>query len=167
MNHGDLFRAARNAGLSIDFLTKWMRDDPKAAEEITEAQRVGYMGLESVLIDRAVHGVEKGVYYKGEVVGYETQYSDSLLIKALEARVPAYKKGEAGAGGVQVNVQVNNMPRAETYDEWLNMKQRTLEDRASEAKALPAPGPRVPEVLTGDYVVKDTRPLNGLEGLGI
>lgn len=161
-NCGDVHSAARVCGVSPDFLFKWMRDDKVAAEQIEEAKRVGYLMIESAMIDRAVHGIDKAVYYKGAVVGYDKQYSDSLLVKLAEARLPEFKKGEGG-GGVQVNVQVNNMPRANNFDEWLAMKQRTLTDRAKEQAALPAPT-QVPEILQGVYVVRAENPL---EGLGI
>lgn len=158
---GDLHASARRAGVSIDFVTNWIKDDQDAARDIEEAQRVGYMALESAAIQRGVHGVEKAVYYKGEVVGYDTQYSDALLGKLLEARVPAYKKGEAAQTQFNGPTQINIMPRAENFDQWLEMKKATLADRAE--KALPAP--KVPEVLQGDYIDVTPRPLAALEGL--
>lgn len=151
-NYGDMFKVAKTVGLSVDFINKWMRDDKEALEQIEEAQRVGRMGLASVLIDRAVNGVEEDVYYKGEVVGTKVNRSDTLLVKAVEAYNPEFKKGSDSNGGVQVNVQVNNMPRANNFAEWLDMKARTLQDRADE-KAGILPAPTVPEALQGVYVV--------------
>lgn len=159
-NCGDVHAAARVCGVSPDFLFKWMKDDKTAAEQIEEAKRVGYLMIESAFINRGVRGVDKAVYYKGEIVGYEKQYSDSLLVKLAETRLPDFKKDREGSG-VQVNVQVNNMPRAQTYDEWLNMKQRTLSDREKENAALPAPS-KVPDILQGTYTVRETTPLEGL-----
>lgn len=158
---GDLHVSARRAGVSIDFLTKWMRDDKAAAEEVEEAQRVGWMALESAAIERAVHGVEKGVWFKGEKVGVELQYSDALLVKLMEARIPAYNKKEAG-NTFNGPTQINIMPRANNFEEWLGMKKLTLEER--DKAALPAP--KVPEILQGDYVeVTEDRPLAALKGL--
>lgn len=37
---------------------------------------------------RAHEGVKKAVYYKGKVVGYETEFSDSLMITMLKATDP-------------------------------------------------------------------------------
>lgn len=37
---------------------------------------------------RAVDGVEKGVYYKGDRIATEHEYSDTLLIFMLKARAP-------------------------------------------------------------------------------
>lgn len=149
-NCGDLHEAARFAGMSPHFLFAWMKDDREASKLIEEAQRVGWMGLEAAAIQRGVHGIEKAVYYKGEVVGYETQYSDSLLSKLLEARVPAYKKGEDSRNVFNGPTQINMMPRAENFDQWLDMKTRTLSDRAADVKAIE--GPKIPEILQGDYV---------------
>jgi len=42
--------------------------------------------LEEAAFQRAVRGVEKDVYFKGQVVGKETQYSDSLLALMLTNR---------------------------------------------------------------------------------
>lgn len=41
--------------------------------------------LEGELFRRAVHGVKKGIYYQGEVVGYEMVKSDKLLEVAVKA----------------------------------------------------------------------------------
>ena len=160
--YGDLHGSARRAGVSVDFVTNWMRDDREAAEQIEEAQRVGYMGLESAAIQRAVHGTEKGVYYKGEKIDTEIQYSDSLLVKLLEARVPAFNKKADAGNTFNGPTQINIMPRADNYEEWLAMKKVTLADREAQ-KALPAP--KVPEILQGDFVDVTDKPLAGLRGL--
>lgn len=168
-NMGDLHAAARGVGLSPHFISTWMRDDEVAAKDIAEAQRVGWMGLESEAIRRGVLGVEEDVYYKGEVVGQKVAYSDGLLTKMLEARVPAFKKGEQGSSTFNGPTQINIMPRAANYDEWLAMKKTTLEER--EQAALPPPSAQVPEILQGDYVEFEEEavcvqgPLQALAGL--
>lgn len=167
---GDFHASCRAAGLSVDFVCGWIKDDTVAAQAIEEAQRVGYMGLESVAIKRAVHGVEKAVYYKGEVVGYDTNYSDGLLVKVMETRIPAYKKGEAGNNTFNGPTQINIMPRAENFDQWLEMKNATLKQRAADKLALSAPT-KVPEILQGDYVhvtdaqLAEVAPLASLRGM--
>lgn len=154
-NCGDLHDAARVSGISPAALFSWMKDDPEAAKKVEEAQRVGWLGLESAAIRRGVQGVEKAVYYKGQVVGTETQYSDSLLAKLMEARIPAYKKGES-ANTFNGPTQINIMPRAETMEEWLAMKQATL--TRDDPKPLPAP------VQDAEYteVPNDMEALRGL-----
>lgn len=173
-NYGDLFKACRLAGVSADFCSNWMRDDKVFREGVEEAQRVGRMGLVSVAVERATIGAPKGVYHKGVLVGTEYTPSDGLLTKLMEAYVPEFKKGEGANNQFNGPTQINIMPRAETYDQWLKMRDTTLERRAQ--AALPAP--TVPLVLQGDYVdVSDAakgayalmappeRPLAKLEGL--
>lgn len=154
-NCGDQYEACREVGVSLVFLDQWARDDKKVAERVTEAARVGNMGLVSAAIKRAVHGVEEDVYYKGVVVGAKTSYSDTLLTTLLKAKVPDFHK-DAEGGGVQVNVQIANvMPRAETYEQWLDMKQRTvsgaraLEDRRASDEAIDVVFADVPEREAG------------------
>ncbi len=167
-NCGDLHDAARAAGMSPAMLTKWMQDDEVAAKEITNAQQVGWLGIESALIQRAIHGVEKGVYYKGERVDSETQYSDALLVKLAEARLPAYSKRE-GAGNMFLGpTQINIMPRADSYEGWLEMKNATLRERDKEAqdalnsKMLPAPANE--QILEAEFTDLE-RPLAALADL--
>lgn len=125
-NCGDQYEACREVGVSLIFLDQWCADDKTVAERITEAARVGNMGLVSAAIKRAVHGVEEDVYYKGLPVGTKINYSDSLLTTLLKAKVPDFHK-DAEGGGTTVNVQIANvMPRADNYEQWLEMKTRTL-----------------------------------------
>jgi hypothetical protein len=152
------------------FLQQWMKDDKDVHAQITEAERVGALSLQSEAIRRAVHGVEKGVYFKGERVDTEIQYSDGLLTTLLKGRLPetfgadaAENRGNTFNGPTQINI----MPRANSYDEWLAMKDATLtrrdkldaEDAA--AKALPAP----PVTLEAEAAYRIMA--NPLEGLGL
>lgn len=132
-NCGDTLAACKTVGVSLIFLNQWRKDDPKVNETCLEAERVGTQGLVSAAIQRAVHGIEKDVYYNGRVVGQEVAYSDSLLNTLLKAKVPEFAK-DAENRAVQVNVNVANiMPRAANYADWLAMKDQTI------SRALPAP----------------------------
>ena len=132
-NCGDDLAAAVAVGVSLIFVNTWRKDDPKVDTRLTEAARVGTQGLVSAAIQRAVHGVEEDVYYKGEVVGQKTNYSDGLLQTLLKAKVPEFAKDAEGSGPT-VNVNIANiMPRAANYEQWLAMKSQTLN------RALPAP----------------------------
>lgn len=150
-NCGDELAAAKAVGVSLMFVNQWAKDDKIVADRLKEAALVGNQGLVSAAIQRAVHGVEKGIYYKGEKVDTELQYSDGLLQTLLKAKVPEFAKDGEGSG-VQVNVNVANlMPRATDYNQWLLMKQQTLS------------GPTVPEepVLEAGYV--DITPFAGID----
>lgn len=138
VNYGDLHAAARTCGVSPSFLFQWMKDDAEVLKAVEEAQRVGYAGLESAAINRGVHGVDKAVYYKGQVAGYEKQYSDMLLVKLMEARLPEYSKKQDAGNTFNGPTQINIMPRANNYEEWLAMKDATLKP-----KALPAPAEQI------------------------
>lgn len=132
-NCGDTLAACKAVGVSLLFVNQWRKDDKAVNETLTEAERVGTQGLVSAAIQRGVHGVEEDVWYKGEIVGSKTNYSDSLLTTLLKAKVPEFAKESEGAG-VQVNVNVANiMPRASNYADWLAMKDQTIN------RALPAP----------------------------
>lgn len=155
---GDMYASCRGAGLSVQFVTQWRKDDSEVDEKLTEAQRVGYMALESAAIKRAVEGYEKKIFYKGVHVDDDVVYSDGLLVKLMEANLPKFAKGESG-NTYNGPVQINNMPRAETYEEWLSMKDLTLERRAAKDKpALAAPSQTIEAEFTE---------VNRLEGLGI
>ncbi len=148
INYGDFHAACRQNGLSTDFVTKWMKDDKVAAEQITEARRLGFMSLEGVAIDRAVHGHEKSIYHKGEVVGVERTPSDSLLVKIMEARIPEYSKRDTGGNVFNAPVQFNVI-RATSYEEWLGMK----EVQAAADKKDPALNAPTPQILEGVFTI--------------
>lgn len=162
VNCGDLHQAARSVGMSPNAILKWVKDDPIAAEQIEEAQRVGWLGLESEAIRRGHHGVDEDVWFKGEKVGTKRTYSDGLLVKVMEARIPEYSKKGAETNVYNAPVQINNMPRADNYEQWLEMK------KATDLSALPAPAPKepIPEILQGEFIeVDEDRPLAHLKGL--
>jgi hypothetical protein len=161
VNCGDIHEAARWIGVSPNFVHTWIKDDKVAADRLRESQRIGYGGLESEAIRRAVRGVEKDIYYKGEVVGHEQVYSDGLLGKLLEARVPEYSKKDNMIGTFNGPTQINIMPRAENYEEWLAMRDQTL----NRGKALPPPDIKLPEILQGEYV--EVPDMSALQGLGL
>lgn len=155
-NCGDLHEAARYCGVSPAFVHSWMKDDEQAAKALNEAKQVGYGAIESELIRRAVKGVEEDVYYKGAVVGYKTVFSDGLLSKLVEAKLPEFSKKEGSGASFYGPTQINVMPRAENYEQWLSMRDATL-NRGQEA--LPPP-------VEAEYVeINDDRPLKDLAHL--
>ena len=81
---------------SEDFAAQWR----EALEEGTDL-------LEAEARRRAVTGVDKPVFYKGEVVGSITKYSDRLLMFLLRAHDPKFRDGgkvkQTGATDVGVD----------------------------------------------------------------
>jgi hypothetical protein len=125
-NCGDILEACQSVGVSLIFVNQWRKDDKEVHDQLTESEQVGTQGLLSAALQRGVRGIEEDVYYKGEVVGQKKVYSDGLLQSLLKAKVPEFAKDGEGAG-VSVHVNIANvMPRANNYQEWLEMKQNTL-----------------------------------------
>lgn len=75
---GNVTRAARAIQIERSTAYKHKRKDPRFAEAWGDAENAALDTLEAALRDRALNGVEKGIYHKGELVDYETQYSDGL-----------------------------------------------------------------------------------------
>lgn len=161
-NCGDLFAACRTVGVSLVFVRTWMKDDKDVAAALVEAERVGAMQIQSEAIRRAVHGYEKGVYFKGCLVDTETVYSDGLMQTLLKGKLPEIYAKDADGGGNVFNgpTQINVMPRADNYEEWLNMRSATLAAR-DKTDALPAPGDQVIDLEAIPV------PENAFAGLGL
>lgn len=156
-NCGDMFEACKACGVSLMFVQQWRKDDADVDAALAEAAAVGALQIESVALQRALRGHEEDVYYQGDVVGSKIVHHDGLLQAIMKAKLPEYGKDAEGArqtfnGPTQINI----MPRAENYQQWLQMKDATMRH------ALPAPE-RGDEVLEGEFVsIPDASPLAGL-----
>jgi predicted DNA-binding protein YlxM (UPF0122 family) len=62
--------------------------DPEFARQWEDAYESGTDLFEDEVKRRALDGIEKPVFYKGEVVGHIREYSDSLMAIVLKARRP-------------------------------------------------------------------------------
>lgn len=131
--HGDIITAARNLQVSPIDVQQWMASDPEVHQTLENARRLGWAALESEAIRRAT-GYEEEVWYQGVMVGTTTKYSDSLLQTLLKARVSGHKEDSSA---MRAMVQVNIMPRADNYEEWI--AQRQVELNRHEHTALPSP----------------------------
>jgi hypothetical protein len=106
-NSGSMLKAREASGLSAPQLKRWLADaDTDFALQIEQARDDFVSILETEAFRRAVEGVEKAIYHKGELVAHETVYSDTLLVKLLEGNSPKYsKKVEvAHTGGFSVEI---------------------------------------------------------------
>lgn len=84
-----------------DFARQWDEALLIAADDI----------LEPELMRRAVEGIDKPVYYKGEHVATDVQYSDQLLMFALKAAKPdKYRDNVKVEGSIEGNFGVAVMP---------------------------------------------------------
>jgi len=125
--HGDMSRAAGELGVSVASIHFWMEEDERSAARIRLAQSIGWSRLENAAYERAVVGVEEDVWFQGQVVGQKRVYSDSLLSQMLKARNHAYRAEESTGPKVMVNI----MPRANSYEEWVQLRTETLKQIAA------------------------------------
>lgn len=80
--------AATKATLNRRTLYRYKDKHQEFSDEWDNAVDEGTDMLEDILRERVVKGVERPVYYKGEVVGGVAEYSDTLLIFLLKGRRP-------------------------------------------------------------------------------
>jgi len=67
----------------------------------------GYAELvDAAVHDRAINGVSRGVYYKGERIATERHYSDQLLILLAKATNPKYREHLSVDANVKAGVLV-------------------------------------------------------------
>lgn len=87
--NGKVNDATFAAGYSdSSFLYKCRKSDPEFAKAWDEAKEEAMDLLEDEAFRRAHDGVEDPQFYKGEVAGYKTKYSDSLIMFLLRAGRP-------------------------------------------------------------------------------
>lgn len=104
-------RARSHARVSKALVDRRYQQDVEFQEAVSDAMDKWADTLEEEAFRRAVTGTEKGVYYQGELVANEKQYSDTLLGKMLEAhRKERYGKevkvtGNGPGGALTVNVR--------------------------------------------------------------
>ncbi len=85
---GRVVQAARWAKLSRNAHYNWMSEDPTYPARFKSAELRAARTLEDEAVRRAHEGLRKAVRYKGKVVGYETEYSDTLMVQLLRATNP-------------------------------------------------------------------------------
>ena len=107
---GQVCKAARWCKLHRQAHYGWMKEDPSYPARFREAEGVAARTLEDEMIRRAHEGLRKPVWYKGKIVGYETEYSDALLIAALKANNPEkfrerYEHSGPNGGPVEVDMR--------------------------------------------------------------
>ena len=97
---GQVRAAARAAGISPQRVYRERQKCPEFAKAWNEAMDRALDALEETLLDRAMNGVEKQVYYGGKSCGSVRQYSDALAMFLLRARRPE-TYGRAATGEAQ------------------------------------------------------------------
>ena len=85
---GDITLTAKVTGIDRSTHYKWLEEDPEYQLNFAAADKQALDVLESEAYRRAVKGVNKPIYYKGQRCGYVREYSDSLLIFLLKGNAP-------------------------------------------------------------------------------
>ena len=113
-----LFRkSAKKAGVCAQTVYNAMERDTVFKEKVDAAYEDFKEDLEEVVKDRVLEGVKKDVYYKGDKIGEETQFSDRLTELVLKRHVPEYRDKSTidmnQSGGIVV------VSGTMTKEEWL------------------------------------------------
>jgi hypothetical protein len=80
--------AARAVGLNRTLLYKWRAEMPDFAAAWDEAVETAADLLEEEALRRALQGVQKPIFYRGEQIGAVTTYSERLLMFLLQRLRP-------------------------------------------------------------------------------
>jgi len=125
--HGRAKHAATAAGVCSKTITTTKKHDPEFAEAYEEAYAAYRDHMIEEVYKRGVLGYQKPIYQKGELVGYETIYSDTALMAEAKRVVPEYRNNTQAevnfSGGVLV-VQDREL----TEEEWLAKYQKKAKE---------------------------------------
>lgn len=128
--NGRIPSAARHIGTLSTVAKAEIKADSEFAEAVEEALLLYNDKIIGEIHRRAIEGVEKGIYYKGDRIDTELVYSDNLLIAHAKANIEKYrdksKQEVVITGGVLVAPAT-----AATAESW-------LADNSPKAE-LPAP----------------------------
>jgi hypothetical protein len=117
---GRVAEAARAVGYTdTATLQQFRRNDEDFAEAWDHALQAAAHTLEEEAIRRATEGVLEPVFYKGEVAGYKTNYSDTLLMFVLRGLKPGTYRDTGRGGETNINFGIAVMPMtAQNDDQW-------------------------------------------------
>lgn len=103
---GNITRAAKAAGTTKEAVYKLRKKDESFRAAWDAALDTSIANLESECHRRAFKGVRKGVFYKGQKVAEECEYSDTLAIFLLKGAKPLkYRDNVNLSGGVEQKVR--------------------------------------------------------------
>ena len=118
---GQVMVAAQAAGYATtQHLHKMRREDEVFAERWDASLEAAGDILKDEAFVRATEGRLEAVYFKGEIVGYESKRSDALLMFRIKQIDPSYRDTVRG-GGVNINFGIAIMPmQAKSDSAWEN-----------------------------------------------
>ena len=94
--------------LTVHMVRHWADKDPAFASAVSQARITFAESLEEEAHRRAVIGVRRPIYYRGEKVDEVAEYSDQLLITLLKANLPE-KYRERIDLSVDVHAEIRRM----------------------------------------------------------
>lgn len=103
---GSRTRACEAAGISWRLAERWAEHDNEFRQNFIAARVEADDRLLTEARRRAVEGNNEGVWYKGELVGFERKYSDGLMQSFLKARFPEFRDRQEVAHTGDVNIRV-------------------------------------------------------------
>lgn len=107
---GNVLGAARASGLSSANVYKRRERSAAFRAAWAEALREGYVRLETHLLQRALNGVRKPVWYGGKKVGSVVEHSDRLALALI-----AQHRASVGASAVPATVSIADVQATLTY----------------------------------------------------
>lgn len=102
-NCGNITAACEESRVGRHWVYTEEKRNEEFAERFREAQQMGLDALEDKARERAGLGVEKGIYYQGELVDTERVYSDTLMCLLLKGGKPEKYKDRTEITGNAAN----------------------------------------------------------------
>ena len=130
---GRVTKAAEIAGRTRGAFRAKKRRDPIFSDLWDKALKHRAELFEDEAIRRAVNGVRKDIYYKGEVCGSEKVYSDALLSKLLEGNMPQkYRQNHKIELDAKMAVATLVLPATTSAEEWAAQNSGNIIEQAPE-----------------------------------
>lgn len=121
---GTIVSACERAKIARATVWVWKKHYPDFADRMADALAEFADRIEREAIRRAADGTLKGIWYKGERVGSEREFSDALMIQILRAKKPEQYRDT----DTSVTVNVANIG---VSDDAIDKRIRELEERAT------------------------------------
>jgi len=113
---GNVTQSAKCVDIHPGTVSTWKREHEKFDEYYKMADTAHSHYLQSEAQRRAVEGIKEPVFYKGEIVGHKTKYSDNLLMFLMKGKDPERYRDNArievtgdGGGPIQIEFKPPDM----------------------------------------------------------
>ncbi|MCK8514882.1 hypothetical protein M0534_00860 [Methylonatrum kenyense] len=104
---GNLSASAAACGVTGRAVYALMAREPDFRKQVDDAREKACLKIEQEMIRRGLTGIEKGIYYQGERVATEREYSDKLLLALAKSNMP-HRYAERSVAYVQNNFSVDD-----------------------------------------------------------